>query len=1375
VNADGTVTAVDVQAVVNQARGSSLANNDLNSDGIVNIADIQITINAVLGRGCFPDVSGSRPDISAVASPAPNLAGWNNSTVTVIFSCSSGTAPLTCPPPIAVSTETPGQIVSGTVTDAASATATTSVSVKLDKTAPSLNISSPGNGNTVTAAAQTISGTFIETLSGIAGITCNGGAATIAANVFTCPVSLSAGSNSITVLATDVAGNIGTSTLNLTYAPLPTVTLTAPANLSYLSLSPTTVSGSVSDPAATVVINSIPAAVANGQFSAQVPLAEGPNIITATATSPLGAAGTASITVTLDTMPPHVTITSPADQFVTTDASISVAGNVNDIVVGTVNSQQAQVTINGVQSQVANRTFLATNVPLNTGSNTVKAMAVDRAGNQATTQINVVRQAPQPGQIQVVSGNNQSATIGSALTEPLVVSLTDASGNPAANKPVIFTVTQNNGILASGGAPGASVVATTNPQGQASATWTLGMRSGAGSDAVQAYSVGSSGTAVFTATTTQSTPAMIVIDTGNNQTGAIGQPLAKPLIAVVVDAGHNRLAGIPVTFAVQQGGGSFAGRSSVVTDTDSDGRAAATLTLGLQEGTANNLAAADFANDTGFAASFTASGLAAGDPAKTIISGLVLDNSNQPIPGATIHANLTDMQTASAVSVQTAPMVQTDQNGNFAIYNAPVGLVKLLVDGSTATAPGAFPSLEYDMVTVAGQNNTVGQTIYLLPIKTANQLCVTATTGGGTLTIPEAPGFSLTFGPGQVTFPGGSQSGCVSVTVVHPDKVPMTPGFGQQPRFIVTIQPSGALFNPPAPITLPNVDGLAAREVTEMYSFDHDIGSFVAIGTGTVNDDGTEIRSNGGVGVLKAGWHCGGNSSPTGTAAQCAICFFCAGSLANCQPQGNGTPCGNGGTCQFGKGCVGGGGCSAGYTLANGQCCQGATCKPPMCPAGQTFDPVTGTCINVGPCAPGYTLTKGQCCQGNSCTPPQCPTGQTFNASTGTCQTSMCGTCNSGNPCITDSCTNGQCVASDNGLCQGQCQSGSTSSCSVGMLGGMCDGNGTCNLCGNPGVVSCSCNSGPVGTCVSGMCQCGAPHLSVNTTYLRIAWSPLTNGPATKTFVITNSGTGQLIGTLSTSSSSFSLSQTAFSLPPGGTLSVDLQFQPQIVPDVLSDNIVISSNDPSGHPYVIALSGYVYYKSASSAYGTFYYRDCLRVRIPGGGSLPVDGDRVSDACQDDSNDFEIDPAWITVYITRVSLPGCPGGTRQVNTLAVPAFARAFAVIGANPFLTAEILATQSDQCGTFVQRYIHDQSGNATSKVSNHSWGAAIDINADTNVRGYFTVLCQYEGCPGVASAANTALWQFAFQPAGFFWGEFYSISIPSDPMHFELLEPDGQ
>src|SRR5947207_12978114 len=99
------------------------------------------------------------------------------------------------------------------------------------------------------------------------------------------------------------------------------------------------------------------------------------------------------------------------------------------------------------------------------------------------------------------------------------------------------------------------------------------------------------------------------------------------------------------------------------------------------------------------------------------------------------------------------------------------------------------------------------------------------------------------------------------------DKVPMMPGFGQQPRFIVTIQPSGAVFNPPAPITLPNIDGLKPRAVTEMYSFDHDIGAFVAIGSGVVSGDEQVIGSSPGLGLVKAGGHCAGDPDPTGTTA----------------------------------------------------------------------------------------------------------------------------------------------------------------------------------------------------------------------------------------------------------------------------------------------------------------------------------------------------------------------------------------------------------------------------------------------------------------------------------------------------------------------------
>jgi hypothetical protein len=738
------------------------------------------------------------------------------------------------------------------------------VTVNLDKTPPGLGVTSPGNGAKVFASPASLAGTVSDSLSGLASVTCNGVPATVNGTSFSCGVPVITGPNSILVSATDVAGNTSTTTVSLIFVPAPTIAFTSPANLSYLNLSPTTVTGTVDDAAATVTVNSIQAPVAGGQFSVTLPLAEGPNILTASATSVAGAVGTASITVTLDTTPPRVTVTTPPDKFVTSDDAISVAGIVNDIVVGTVNAQQAQVTVNGVSAQVANRTFLATNVPLNIGSNTIQAVGRDRVGNAATTQITVTRVAPSPSQIRLVSGNNQTGAIGSIVPAPLLVLVTDSSGNPSPNKPVIFKVTQNDGMVVAGGPAAPTVIVTTNAQGQAQTQWKLGMRAGAGGNTVEAYVVGVNGTAIFNATGTQGPAGKIVVDTGSNQIGEVSRPLPRPLIAVVVDNGNNRLAGVPVTFTVKQGGGSFGGQPSFTVNSDSDGRAAATLTLGLQEGNANNVVEANFTSNPAFPASFTASGRTPGDASKTTISGIVLDNTDVPIPGVTVRAVLTNLFNSNSNIIQSLPAVQTDAQGRFTITQAPVGFVKLLVDGTTTQRPGKYPTLDYDMVTVAGQNNTLGLSIYLLPLTTSNQICVTATTGGGTLTIPEAPGFSLTFGPGQVTFPGGSKEGCVNVTLVHGDKVPMVPGFGQQPRFIVTIQPAGAMFNPPAAITLPNVDGLKPRAVTEMYSFDHDIGSFVAIGTGVVSDDGQMIRSVPGVGVLKAGWHCGGDPAQTG-------------------------------------------------------------------------------------------------------------------------------------------------------------------------------------------------------------------------------------------------------------------------------------------------------------------------------------------------------------------------------------------------------------------------------------------------------------------------------------------------------------------------------
>lgn len=871
------------------------------------------------------NIDKTPPVIAVSASQAPNAAGWNNSSVTLNFNCSDSLSGVdSCPTPITASTEGANQAFSGTALDRAGNSATASTTLNIDTTPPSLRITSPLNGSLVIVPTATLEGTVTDALSGVANVTCNGVAAQVSGASLTCGVPLNAGANVISIVATDVAGNSTTTTWTVNFSATPTITINSPTNLTVVNATPLVVTGNVSDPNAQVTVNGIPAPLSAGNFSVPVPLKEGGNTITAVAQSGAGTPGTATISISLDTTPPHVTIDSPPDGTVTTATTIAVSGLINDIVPGTVNSQQATVTVNGIPAQVLNRNYLLQAVPLSPGTNTITVVGTDLAGNSATASITVLQKTvvAQPS-ITLVSGDGQSGPIGTALASPLVVQLKDGAGKPVSLQPVVFKVTGSNGTLSgnpiAGDNGGPTLVVQSDANGRAQVNWTLGMRAGAGNNTVKATAAGFTGEVNFGAISLPATPGLISLDSGNNQTGAVGQALPHPFVVVVTDPGHNRLPNIRVTFTVKQGGGTFINQgiqtnpipsqnsfTSIYVRTDSDGRAMAILTLGQEEGIHNNLVEANFDGNQGFPATFTASGQVAGDPAATSISGVALDNTNIPIAGITMQVDGTALTT------------QTDQQGQFLLTGVPVGKVKLIADGATAARPGAWPKLEYELVTVSGQKNTLGMPVYLLPLDLPHGLQVDET-HGGTLTLPDVPGFSLTIAPGSVTFPDGGKSGLVSVTVVHADKVPMTPNFGQQPRFIISIQPAGAHFNPPAPMTLPNVDGLSPGEVTEMYSFDHDLGSFVAIGTGTVSKDGSVIKSDPGVGIVKGGWHCGGNPQLVGTTADCGDCEICQ--IDGCKPDPNR----NGNQC--GSAAVGPNSCKAPGICSAGSC-GGVTNKP---------------------------------------------------------------------------------------------------------------------------------------------------------------------------------------------------------------------------------------------------------------------------------------------------------------------------------------------------------------------------------------------------------------------------------------------------------------
>jgi len=727
-----------------------------------------------------------------------------------------------------------------------------------DATAPTVSIASPVAGTAYNEPTVIVTGTATDD-DQVVSVVVNGVTAARSGEGFTASIHLANGLNTVTAIATDRAGNTRSTSTDVNRFSIPGIVITEPVDLATVSESVIHVTGTIDDPAATIQVNGTPAIVSGATFAVDVPLAQGRTVITAIATGASGHIATASVNIYRDAIPPRVVIYDPPDNALLFSSKVTISGMVDDIVVGTVNAGQVRLTINGIPAIVSNRAFIVPNVPLTPGNNSFDVVATDQVGNATSFSQSVYYDDyPYPLKLSLVSGSLQSAPATTRLPQPLVVRLADIGGVPLASRSVSFRVVANDGTLSAGSSSGRALNVSTDAQGYASVQWTLGTRTGAGNNRVEAQADGLFGAVEFVATAVPGAPYNVVVDLGDEQFGVTGAPLARPLVAVVLDAHGNRVAGVPVTFTVAEGGGSFDRQPSVAVISDSDGRASARPTLGPDEGSDNNVFVVT-APDVSFEAIFRASGRIAGDAANTRITGVVLDNTQTPVPGVSLRID-------GSTVVQ-----QSDAQGRFILSGVPVGYVKLFVDGSTSTRAGTWPTLEFPMYTIAGRDNEIGMPVYLLPIDIARGLSVDDT-HGGTLTLPELPGFSLTIGAGTATFPGGGRTGTVSATLVHADKMPMLPTGGQQPRFVVTIQPPGVHFDPPAPINFPNVDGLAPGNIAEMFSFDHDLGQFVTIGTGTVSDDGSTLRSDVGVGIIKGGWHISGFPATTATVAKCNEC-----------------------------------------------------------------------------------------------------------------------------------------------------------------------------------------------------------------------------------------------------------------------------------------------------------------------------------------------------------------------------------------------------------------------------------------------------------------------------------------------------------------------
>ncbi|MEM7408856.1 MAG: carboxypeptidase-like regulatory domain-containing protein [Myxococcota bacterium] len=751
-------------------------------------------------------------------------------------------------------------VVTVEVTDAAGNTGAASTTVNVEAV-PSVAFDSIQDGAVVSGDTLSLAG-FVSGPDAV--VTVNGVPAIVSDGTFSVEVPLVEGVNVITLLATNSFGS-DTRIISVFQATPPEVSVTSPENFAIVTGPTVAVSGTVDDDGATVEVKGVPATLSpvgdgTATFTATVPVVDGTSLLDARAVDGNGNVGVAAVTVTVDVTPPVVALDLPSDGPSVTSSSIVVTGMVNDHVMGTVNAANVSVDVNGVSAQVSNRRFVATGVPLSVGPNTIIATATDSAGNTGQASVSVSRVAGTFDRLRIISGDGQSGVVATLATSPLEVEVLDEAGLPAQGVPVVFRVLRNNGEVVGSSTSGRVSVEQTGVAGRAQVSFRFGEAAGAAGNLIRASATGY-GSVTFYATGVSSAPSMLSIDSGDHQSAPVGSVLARPLMAIVTDISGNRVAGESVTFEVVEGGGLLAGQGSLVVLSDENGVAMAELALGATGGIENNVVRAFLSGAPSVAARFVASGVIPGDPSSTRVSGVVLDNADVPIEGVTVSIDGTSLQAV------------TDAEGQFELTGAPAGLLHLHVDGTTAIRAGTWPVLEFELLSIAGSNNDVGRPIYLLPIDVAGGLFVDANTGG-TLTSSSLPGFEMTIDPGSATFPGGGSSGTVSVTLVNSDKIPMEPNGGQQPRFVITVQPSGVVFDPPARVSFPNTDGFVPGQIVEFYSFDHGLGRFVSIGTGEVSEDGSQVVSSAGVGIVEGGWHCGGLPAQAGSAETLVVRIF---------------------------------------------------------------------------------------------------------------------------------------------------------------------------------------------------------------------------------------------------------------------------------------------------------------------------------------------------------------------------------------------------------------------------------------------------------------------------------------------------------------------
>ena len=609
-----------------------------------------------------------------------------------------------------------------------------------------------------------------------------------------------------------------------------------------------------------------------------------------------------------DSQPPSLYLDFPATNQTLFTSNTVIAGRVGDLLSGfmglevwvhssplegaspsPLGGERAGVRANVDVGIGNNGTFERGNVPLAPGTNQITATAFDAQGNATRRQTTVVYQPLSPSQprLVVVFGDMQMTNVHRRLAQPIIVRAQNGDGSPLANRTINLNVTRSDGrlqpldtnALANPEAFAADITRTvhgvmslslrTDANGEARAWWALGGDAGCGNNRVCADSSGLSNVIFFCASAKPAAVHQINIGTGNKQKAETGAFVADPLRAWASDS-CNGIEGLPITFTVVRGGGRLfprplgggegqgEGACSITILSSRTGHAEVLLQLGPDAG--QNHIEANYPGNPMLPATFIAYGVAR-DPSKlTTFTGLILDNTSQPIGGA--WCRLWYPGPGGNVPQFSA---YSDAQGRFTFTNALPGPVDLNILGSYATTLGTkyvpfgtFPALSFRTTLIPNAENSLPSPV-LLPRLNTNNARTYYSTNDLVLTCQDIEGLKMTIKAGSMRLPNGTlvtpaTPATVSLNQVHHDNVPMPIPDGARPPFAWTLQPGGSTFDPPIRIEYPNMSGLPAGSIAYFLSFNHDTERFEIVSSGHVIDDSTIIVTDPGGSLSIAGW-----------------------------------------------------------------------------------------------------------------------------------------------------------------------------------------------------------------------------------------------------------------------------------------------------------------------------------------------------------------------------------------------------------------------------------------------------------------------------------------------------------------------------------------